>query len=614
MLLRSLAKLSCFVACVPVALGQQQSSPQTPTQDDEVVNVSTRLVQTDVMVFDKQGRFVEDLKPEQFALRINGSPVPISFFEFIKAGSAEEASQLEAARRGGGGGGRDSTERATATVPTSRGRSVLFLVDDFHLSPDNFSRVRKMLLRAVESELGANDQAVITATSGQLGAQQLTSDKAALKAVIERLSLRQGVNRFHGTPPMTEYQAISIERGDQSVLDYFIEQYLKEFPDQDRGIAEFSVQRRAGDIIEQSLPFAINTLTGIENTIRAAAGLPGRKLVFFVSEGFHLENMRSDSFVRLRRITDMAARAGIVFFGLDARGLTTNFPDASSNTPSDPRLLSTLLSDSSVSQDVLYTLAADTGGRALVNNNDLNAGVRRALDETSKYYLLAWSLPTEVQSGKKPRRIEISVTGRSDLKVRTRRDLETAVAVALANAEIAANVPVPSGTPTTESKDVRNNTYPENRRVGSTAKPVESTSGAAAQFSLSDLMLIEQVYADDEDEKVVMPEGKQGDARRFARTSRLRFFTNVHNAVRDAANDNLPDLDVKLQMLRGGEMMASPALREVLIEGGTDRNRFPYAADIPLNGLTPGEYTLQVIITDRATKARATQQVNILIE
>lgn len=237
-----------------------------------------------------------------------------------------------------------------------------------------------------------------------------------------------------------------------------------------------------------------------------------------------------------------------------------------------------------------------------------------ALDETSKYYLLAWSHPSEAQTGKKPRRIEISITGRSDLKVRTRRDLEAAVSAALANDDIAANAPLSPGGRATELKDALNNPSPKNGRVGSTAKSVEATDSAAAQFSLSSLMLVEQVYADDEEETVAMPEGKKGDARRFARTSRLRFFTNVYNAVRDAANDNLPDLDVKVQLLRGSETIASPALREALIEGGTDWMRFPYGADIPLNALTPGEYTLQVIITDRATKASATQRVNITIE
>ena len=66
-----------------------------PDQAD-VIRINTELVQTDVMVFDKQGRFVDGLQPEEFELSLEGTTQTISFFERVAAGSSKEAAQLAA--------------------------------------------------------------------------------------------------------------------------------------------------------------------------------------------------------------------------------------------------------------------------------------------------------------------------------------------------------------------------------------------------------------------------------------------------------------------------------------------------------------------------------------
>ena len=70
---------------------------QRPTSDEtDVIRISTELVQTGVVVLDKQGRFVEGLKPDQFLLRVDGKPVTPAFFEHVIAGTVNEQ-RLEAA-------------------------------------------------------------------------------------------------------------------------------------------------------------------------------------------------------------------------------------------------------------------------------------------------------------------------------------------------------------------------------------------------------------------------------------------------------------------------------------------------------------------------------------
>src|SRR5437773_11185372 len=92
---------------------------QKQGQNEDVVRVETALVQTDVMVFDKQGKFVDGLGRDQFVLKIDGKPREISFFESVRAGSRSEEAQLAAAR-----GNANTT--TSASVPLDRGRIVFF--------------------------------------------------------------------------------------------------------------------------------------------------------------------------------------------------------------------------------------------------------------------------------------------------------------------------------------------------------------------------------------------------------------------------------------------------------------------------------------------------------
>jgi VWFA-related protein len=404
---------------------QQPQGPSAP--DDEVIRISTELVQTDVTVFDKQGRFVDDLKPEQFELRVDGKPVQISFFDKITAGTPEEEARLAASRGNSGGRTRGAPTTATATAPKppDRGRIIFFFLDDTHLAADSVTRVRKTLLEFIDQEMGQNDQVAIAAATGQLGfLQQLTDNKAVLRAAVERLTYRPFDVHDSERPQMTVYQAVEInERSNLELLNYFVEQLQQELPQMPRDRLEQMVRDRGNLLIQQSAAVTTSLLASLESLARSAAPLPGRKLVFFISDGFFLTTRVSNVPDKLRRITDAAARTGVVIYSIDARGLVTGMPDASQPTPADPSgvLVTTGLHEVTASQEPLRTLAADTGGRALLNSNSLGRGVETALRETSTYYLLAWRPEGEAKGGGKFRRIEASIKGRPELTVRVRR-------------------------------------------------------------------------------------------------------------------------------------------------------------------------------------------------
>ncbi len=221
-----------FVVCVflvlaSAMLGQTRQKPTPIEQAEDVVRINTELVQTDVMVFDKQGHFVNGLRAGDFELRIDGKSQPISFFDLVSTGSANEESQLAAAR-----GPRSGTdESAPVSVELDRRRMIFFYVDDLHLAANNLVSARKLLLNYIEKYMRQNDEAGITSASGQIGfLQQLTDNKSVLRAAIERLKIRPYFVSDSERPSMTEYQALAVERNNRDVIDYFVDELMKDLP------------------------------------------------------------------------------------------------------------------------------------------------------------------------------------------------------------------------------------------------------------------------------------------------------------------------------------------------------------------------------------------------
>src|ERR687894_547622 len=157
-ILRTCLLLLIFLVVGLVALGQQETSK--PQSTDDVVRINTELVQTGVSVFDKQGRFVDGLKKEDFELRVDGRPVPITFFENIVAGSLKDRLARAAA-------GEPAPAKAVASAPSFRQRTVVFFLDDRHLSLDSVARSRKMLLDFIDREMGPDDLVAVASASGQ---------------------------------------------------------------------------------------------------------------------------------------------------------------------------------------------------------------------------------------------------------------------------------------------------------------------------------------------------------------------------------------------------------------------------------------------------------------
>src|ERR1051325_1482975 len=130
-----------------VAAQQKKPSPSpapspNPAEVEDVVRISTELVQTDVMVFDKDGKFVSGLQPEQFELFVEGQPQPIGFFESVVAGGRNE---VKALRAGSGKKLAQPVAEDSVEPVSERGRTILFFVNDLHLSPGSLATTHKTI-------------------------------------------------------------------------------------------------------------------------------------------------------------------------------------------------------------------------------------------------------------------------------------------------------------------------------------------------------------------------------------------------------------------------------------------------------------------------------------
>jgi VWFA-related protein len=410
--------------------------------DDDVIRITTELVQTGVVVFDKEGKFVDGLKPEEFVLKIDGRQVTPAFFERVVAGSLREE-KLE------GSIAKGAAAPPPSTGVTYKGRNIIFFIDDLHLSAVSVQRTRNAILEFVENDMSLEDQVAIASPSGQIGFLQRFSDsKPVVRAAVGRLNHKPYTVRDLEQNPMTEYQALRIEQGDSSAIDYYATELIKannmrvigglgppnggpvgaakdtgnrQTAGMTRETAARVVKDRANMLMRQSESVTTGTLSALESLMRSLSQMSGRKLVFLISDGFFLNDKSTGFSNKINRITDAAVRGNLVIYSVDARGLSGT-TDASSNRHDSLNQLSRAnVGELQASQDGMNALAVDTGGKAFFNMGALTPAIKDALRETSNYYLLAWRPSSDDQKSPSFKRVEISIPGRPELSVRMAR-------------------------------------------------------------------------------------------------------------------------------------------------------------------------------------------------
>ncbi len=381
-IMKRLAHIFALVCLFSTAAFAQAATPTaTPTPtlvDEDVVKITTALIQIDVTVTDSKGKIVRDLKPEEIEIYENGKKQPISNFSFVS-------------------NTREVTETATGVKPAAPGvpptplkseqvkRTIALVVDDLTLSFESTHQVRRALKKFVDEQMQDGDLVAIIRTGAGIGAlQQFTSDRRMLYAAIEKVRWNaSGTGKIGAFAPIEA----KIDTG-----------MPEEEPEPGERTAE-GIEREFNDF--RNSVFATGTLGAVNYVVRGMSELPGRKSIMLLSDGFRMFTRNASSFSdsgrvleSVRRLVDQANRASVVIYTMDPRGLQVTGITAADDTSGRSAVeiqqaANDRGDDLRETQDGLVYLARQTGGFAFINNNDLSGGIRRVLDDQS-YYLVGY--------------------------------------------------------------------------------------------------------------------------------------------------------------------------------------------------------------------------------
>ncbi len=370
----------------------------------------------DVVVTDKNGHPVPDLRREDFTVRLAGKPVPIDYFARVDQGAIRAPDFATAA-----------PDQIGATDPAAEKayvpRYFLLFVDIGHVSPagrkTSFEALRDFITR-----MGPNDRArIVLFDRSPRPVTQWLSSKEALSEKLSRIEKDQlGMSRL-----MAERQTLH---------------------DIDFTAASGSNARRiqlrlAEDYAEQQRAEVRQLLDGVRSELSSLAPLAGKKVFLFLSGGFEFQpgatmlsyvlkldtrgaraglldvNVRNFS-QELEQIVRRANASEITFYTVDARGLEAGgmgIPISGVDESLQARSDMTQLARQDT-QEPLVMLARETGGLALINSNDFGKGLSRVDEDTSVYYSLGVTLSKLPAAGYQQVRVDVNRPG---VSVRTRQ-------------------------------------------------------------------------------------------------------------------------------------------------------------------------------------------------
>jgi VWFA-related protein len=423
-------------AGLPAQTPQQQPPPPTPTpavppdapadDDDDVVRITANLVQFDAVVTDKQGRLVNDLRPEDFEVLVDGRPQTVTNFSFVLTDAG--APPAPAPRAEGAAG----PLPAAALRPGQVGRTIALVVDDLGTSFDSLIYVRRALKKFVDEQMQPGDLVAIMQTGRSTGAlQQFTTDRQLLHRAIERV-------RWNPIGRSDPSAFKPIEPDDKGNLREELSGPAAGNDNETEGL-----DRDPRDLLAELRTeiFVGGTLGALDYIVKGMRELPGRKSVVMFSDGVQayvqgdqVESSRISE--KLRRLADSANRASVVIYTMDPRGLPTLQLTAADNlmptmggasATRDQGEFAALTASRSYdfyeSQAGLKRLARDTGGLFIGNTNDLGGGLRRVLDDQKGYYLIGFRPDERVfdSAGGRPHynKFEVKIK-RAGLNVRSR--------------------------------------------------------------------------------------------------------------------------------------------------------------------------------------------------
>lgn len=419
-----LVTAALFLAATPI---QAQDKKQTTSSQDDVIKVSSNLVNVDVMVKDKKGKAITDLKPEDFTVSENGVPQKIEFFDSTLTSSSEAQQPTTAS----------VSTLPKSQTPTGFPRNIIALVLDGQSTEGaNLKHVRDGMMKYIGERISASDSVALFAISGGLQLlQPFTQDKAKLISAVEqadsvstgaKTSEQRGINEamaaIRDQSAAAPAGEITTPAGGSAAAQAMIS----------RRVLEQYVQLRSALSSQQTRPI----LAGLAAICEGLRAIPGKKTLVVFSQGFVAPEALD---WQVQSTIDIANRANVAIYIIDSSGLTGGTPQSGALVPGSA--LSAISAATSQEnrmragagesvfdisrqeglnrqQDLLYRISGDTGGQFIKNTNDIASGLERIDDEIRSRYTLAYR-STDPNFDGSFRKVKIEVR-RPDAKVMAR--------------------------------------------------------------------------------------------------------------------------------------------------------------------------------------------------
>lgn len=351
----------------------------------QTFRTTTQLVVETVTVKGKDGRPVTGLKAADFEITEDGVPQQIRYFEFQKLDTAAPIAPITDTRPASP----FALLPRTQILPPANGdtryrdRRLLAVYFDFTAMPaSDQMRAFQAAKQFVKNQMTAADMMALMAfTSGSVQVfQDFTSDRERLLRVLETLIVGEDENApTDGTDTTKADTGAAFGQND----------------------AEFNIF------------FTDRQLAALQTAAQMLGRLNEKKSLIYFASGLRLNG--SNNQAQLQATINAAIRAGVSLWPVDARGLVASAPmgDAMRGSPGGLAMYTggaamDRTRNFQRSQDTLWTLAADTGGKALLDYNDLTRGIVQAQQATESYYILGYYTTNDKPDGKF-RRIRISL-------------------------------------------------------------------------------------------------------------------------------------------------------------------------------------------------------------
>jgi VWFA-related protein len=371
-----------------VALHAQQVGQNAPpgSTGAATFTTSTQLVVEAVVVTDKKGNPIEGLTAKDFTITEDGAPQVIRFFDHqnlpLTPGTEPKGSEPEHIHIYDKLGRTKITSETPGNTRYKDRRLLALYFDMSAMPPWDQLRALAAAEKFIRTQMTPADLlAILRYTGGAVDVlQDFTGDHDRLLSIIQTMVVGEGQGMDYSTD-----DASSPDTGPA-------------FGQDDSEFNIFNTDRQ---------------LAALQTAANMLGQLSEKKSLIYFASGLHLNGLNNQA--QLHATINSAIRAGVSFWPIDARGLVAQAPlgDATMGSPGNAGMYSgaaalAVTTNLQQSQDTLYALASDTGGKALLDYNDLAKGIVQAEQSVSSYYIIGYYTTNAALDGKF-RRIKISL-------------------------------------------------------------------------------------------------------------------------------------------------------------------------------------------------------------